>query len=49
MSPEIDWLVLGDFNLIRKLEDRNKPGADLSNMFKFNDAISHLEINEIAL
>lgn len=49
MAPEVDWIVLGDFNLIRKLEDRNKPGGDLSEIFRFNAAISHLGVNEIVL
>jgi hypothetical protein len=49
MNPEADWLILGDFNLIRKPEDRNKPGGDLGNMFKFNEAINYLGINEIVL
>lgn len=40
MSPETDWLILGDFNLIRKVEDRNRPGGDISEMFRFNAAIS---------
>lgn len=49
IPPNDDWLILGDFNLIRKLEDRNKPGGDLSEMFRFNAAISCLGINEIVL
>lgn len=49
MAPEVDWMILGDFNLIRKIEDRNKPGGDLAEIFRFNAAISHLGINEIVL
>jgi len=49
MPENTDWMVLGDFNLIRKPEDRNKPGGDLSEMFRFNSAISALGINEIVL
>lgn len=49
MPIENNWLILGDFNLIRKLEDRNKPGGDLNDIFNFNAAISQLGIVEIAL
>ena len=49
MAPEVDWMILGDFNLIRKIEDRNKPGGDLAEIFRFNATISHLGINEIVL
>lgn len=49
INPETDWMVLGDFNLIRKIEDRNKPGGDIAEMFRFNAAISQLGVNEIVL
>lgn len=49
MDPGTDWIILGDFNLIRKLEDRNKPGGDLNDIFRFNAAISLLGVNEIVL
>lgn len=49
MSPSIDWMILGDFNLIRNLENRNKPGGNLIEIFRFNAAISQLGINEIVL
>jgi len=49
MPENTDWMVLGDFNLIRKPEDRNKPGGDLSEMFRFNSAISALGINGVVL
>lgn len=44
-----DWIILGDFNLIRKNKDRNMPGGDLTNIFNFNAAISQLGITEIVL
>jgi exonuclease III len=47
MPPEIDWLTVGDFNLTRKLEDRNKGGADATEMFLFNEAISKLGLTEL--
>jgi hypothetical protein len=48
MPEEVDWLILGDFNLIRRLENRNK-GGDIMKMFIFNEAISTLGLNEIVL
>lgn len=44
MLNSIDWLILGDFNLIRREENRNKPGANINEMLLFNEAISHLGI-----
>jgi endonuclease/exonuclease/phosphatase family metal-dependent hydrolase len=43
------WLLVGDFNLIRRSEDRNKPGGDINLMLKFNEAISNLDLVEIPL
>jgi len=41
--------VIGDCNLIRRPEDRNKEGADVREMFLFNEAISVLDLVEIPL
>jgi hypothetical protein len=49
MPDDICWLVVGDFNLMRKLEDRNRPGGNVSEMFLFNEAISSLGLEEIPL
>jgi hypothetical protein len=49
MSEEIDWLVVGDFNLMRKSENRNKPGGNLSEMKEFNAAISNQRLEELKL
>lgn len=49
MSPDIDWLVIGDFNLIRTSVDRNREGADPNEMFLFNEAISNLDLIELPL
>jgi len=32
MPDEMEWLVVGDFNLYRKPEDRNRPGGNISDM-----------------
>jgi len=49
MPPNEDWLVVGDFILIRKPEDRNKKGADVNEMFLFNEAINKLSLTELPL
>lgn len=49
MPDDIQWLVVGDFNLIRKPEDRNWPGGNPSEMLLFNNAISSLGLVEIPL
>jgi len=49
VSQTDNQIILGDFNLIRKPEDRNKPGGDINLMFRFNEIISHLGLNEISL
>jgi hypothetical protein len=43
------WLLVGDFNLIRWPEDRNKARGDINLMLKFNEAISNLDLVEIPL
>lgn len=42
-----DWVLAGDFNLIRHPENRNKPGGDISEMNMFNELISDLDLVEI--
>ena len=37
---EVEWLIVGDFNLYRKPEDKNRPGANIVDMFLFNSTIS---------
>jgi exonuclease III len=49
MVDDIDWLIVGDFNLIRKQSDRNKQGGNIANMLNFNAAISNLRIEELKL
>jgi endonuclease/exonuclease/phosphatase family metal-dependent hydrolase len=39
----------GDFNLIRRQENRNKPGADPNLMLGFNDAINKLGLVKVPL
>ena len=43
MAENIDWLIVGDFNLLRKPEDRNRGGGgDINEMYMFNEAITLL-------
>ena len=49
MPEDDDWLVVGDFNLLRKPKDRNREGADLNEIFLFNEAINKLDLIELPL
>lgn len=49
IDQEEDWIILGDFNMYRYPENRNMPGADIANMFMFNNIISFLGLIEIPL
>lgn len=42
-----DWILAGDFNMYRSIDDRNKPGGDAGEMQMFNSLISDLELVEI--
>jgi len=49
MPDDVDCLIIGDFNLLRKPEDRNRPGGNAGEMLLFNEANSSLGIEEIRL
>lgn len=49
MPDNVEWLLVGDFNLYRIPEDRNRPGADFAEMLLFNEAISALGLVELSL
>lgn len=49
MPEEVDWLIVRDFNLLRKHEDRNRDGANLNEIFLFNEAINKLGLIELPL
>lgn len=42
-----EWIIAGDFNLYRSIEDMNKPGGDPGDMNLFNDFISDMELVDI--
>ena len=43
------WLLVGDFNFIRSVDNRNRPGADMNDIFIFNEIISYLGLVELPL
>lgn len=43
-----DWILMGDFNLIRGPENRSRPGGSTNDMLLFNDMIHHLDLVDIA-
>ena len=49
VEPEQNWLLLGDFNFIRSLDNRNLPGGDVNDIFIFNEIIGHLGLLELPL
>ena len=44
-----NWLLLGHFNFLRSLDNRNLPGGDLNDMFIFNEIIGHLGLLELPI
>ena len=45
IPDDANWLLLGDFNFLRSMDNRNKPGGDINDMFIFNEVIGHLVHN----
>ena len=43
------WLILGDFNLFRIPQNRNRDGGDINNMIMFNSIIQQLDLEEIPI
>jgi hypothetical protein len=48
-TPMDSWIILGDFNLIRSPENRNRDGGYINNMLLFNRIISQLDLVGIPL
>jgi hypothetical protein len=44
-----NWLLVGDFNFIRSVDNRNKPGADMNDTFIYNEIIIFLGRLELPL
>ena len=49
MPDDVDWILMGDFNLMRAPSDRNRPGGDVNDMLMFNEAISNQGLVELPL
>ena len=49
MPGDLNWLIVSDFNFIRKPSDRNREGGDVNEMLLFNEAISNLGLVELPL
>ena len=49
IDPLENWMILGDFNFYRSLEDRNRPGGNVQDIFIFNDVIGHLGLVELPI
>lgn len=44
-----NWLLVGDFNFMRFIDNRKKPRADMNDNFIFNEIISYLGLVELPL
>lgn len=44
-----NWLLLGDFNFMRSLENHNLPGGNVNDIFLFNEIIGHLGLVELPI
>jgi hypothetical protein len=49
MLDDVDWLVLGDFNLMRRQGDKNRDEGNVNEMLVFDAAISNLRLEELKL
>jgi endonuclease/exonuclease/phosphatase family metal-dependent hydrolase len=44
-----NWILLGDFNFYRSLDDRNRGGGNFQDTLIFNDVIDYLGLVELPL
>jgi hypothetical protein len=42
IEEEDIWMIMGDFNFYRSLENRNRQGGNLQDIMAFNSIISNL-------
>ena len=49
IPDDANWLLLGDFNFMRTMDNRNKLGGEINDMFIFNEVIGHLGLIELPL
>jgi hypothetical protein len=49
IDDKTNWILLGDFNFYRSLENRNRDGGNMQDIITFNDVLSNLGLQEIPL
>ena len=49
IGDDENWILVGDFNFYRSLDDRNRPSENIQDTFIFNDAIVQLGLIELPL
>jgi exonuclease III len=49
ISTDENWMIVGDFNFYRSMENRNRGGANIQDIMTFNQIISNLGLQEIPL
>lgn len=49
MDIDQNWILMGDFNFIRSVQNRNLPGGDMNEILIFNEIISNIGLIEIPL
>jgi hypothetical protein len=49
IQDNINWILMGDFNFYRSLENRNRSGGNFQDTQIFNEAIDHLSLVELPL
>jgi hypothetical protein len=49
IADDANWILLGDFNFYRFVENRNQPGANLNDIKTFNEIISYLGLIELPI
>lgn len=49
IEPDQCWIIMGDFNFIRSVENRNILGGDMNDILIFNEIISNAGLVEIPL
>jgi hypothetical protein len=49
IADDANWILLGDFNFYRFMENHNQPGANLSDIETFNEIISYLGLIELPI
>jgi hypothetical protein len=46
IDDEVNWMIMGDFNFYRSLQDRNREGGNMHDIIVFNEMISNLGLQE---